>query len=86
MIDDQSEKKLIAILNKVIKKTKITSDTLQLNLSEHGMDSVMFIQIIVAIEEAFSCEIPDTKLLIPEMNTPQKILDVLKTVLEEGGT
>ena len=42
------------------------------NLTDLGMDSFAFIQIIVAIEEEFECEIPDTKLLIMEMDTLKK--------------
>ena len=42
------------------------------------MDSITFIQIIVKLEETFDCEIPDSKLLISEMDTVQKIFDVLQ--------
>ena len=37
-----------------------------------GMDSISFIQIVVGLEEAFDCEIPDSKLLISEMDTVQR--------------
>lgn len=45
------------------------------------MDSITFIRIIVSIEEEFECEIPDVKLLITEMNTVNKILKVLTTIV-----
>ena len=44
------------------------------------MDSITFIKIIVAVEEKFECEIPDSKLLIGEMNTANKIFQVLKDI------
>lgn len=52
------------------------------NLSDLGMDSIMFIQMIVKLEEVFDCEIPDSKLLITEMNTIYKIFDVLHELYE----
>lgn len=58
----------------------ITNEDVDANLNDLGMDSVMFIQIIVALEEAFECEIPDEKLMIPEMNTVNKIFNVLSTL------
>ena len=46
------------------------------------MDSITFIQVVVALEEAFECEIPDEKLLITEMDTVQKMVDVLQPVYD----
>ena len=43
------------------------------NLEKLGMDSLAYIRIIVALEEAFMCEIPEEKLLVSEMNTVDKI-------------
>ena len=51
-------------------------------LSNMGMDSITFIQIIVRLEEVFDCEIPDSKLLISEMDTVQKMFDVLQQLYE----
>lgn len=56
----------------------ISSKQLDENLPNLGMDSISFIQIIVGLEEAFDCEIPDSKLLISEMDTVQKMFDVLQ--------
>ena len=49
------------------------------------MDSITFIQIVVALEEEFECEIPDEKLLITEMDTVQKMLDVLQSIYDNQG-
>ena len=53
------------------------------NLTEIGMDSITFIKIIVGLEEAFECEIPDSKLLITEMNTVQKMIDILQILYDD---
>ena len=64
-------------------KLEITTEQLEENLSDLGMDSITFIQIIVALEEKFECEIPDEKLLITEMDTVQKMIDVLQTLYDD---
>ena len=74
--------KVIEILNANTENAEITEDKFDENLSELGMDSITFIKIIVALEEEFECEIPDSKLLISEMNTMKKILDVLQNLYE----
>ena len=78
--------KVLEILNANIENAEITSDKLDANLTELGMESIAFIQIIVAMEEAFECEIPDSKLLITEMDTVEKIMAVLQTLYEESNT
>lgn len=78
--------KVIDILNVNIKNAEITSDKLDQSLIELGMESLTFIQIIVAIEEEFECEIPDSKLLITEMNTAEKIMNVLQALYDESNT
>lgn len=63
-------------------KLEITAEQLEENLPDLGMDSITFIQIIVALEEEFECEIPDEKLLITEMDTAQKMIDVLQALYD----
>lgn len=77
---------VIDILNVNIKNAEITSDKLDQSLIELGMESITFIQIIVAIEEEFECEIPDSKLLITEMDTAEKIMNVLQALYDESNT
>ena len=72
--------KVIEILNTSIENAEIIKDKLDEDLSELGMDSITFIQIIVALEEEFECEVPDSKLLLGEMNTVNKIVLVLKDI------
>ena len=64
-------------------KFEITAKQLEENLPDLGMDSITFIQIIVALEEKFECEIPDEKLLVTEMDTVQKMIDVLQALYDE---
>ena len=72
--------KVIEILNENIENAEVIEDKFDENLSELGMDSITFIKIIVAVEEQFECEIPDSKLVISEMNTANKIFKVLKDI------
>ena len=72
--------KIIEILNENIESVEISQNALNQDLCELGMDSITFIKIIVALEEKFECEVPDSKLVINEMNTANKILKVLKDI------
>ena len=47
------------------------------NLSSIGLDSISFIKVIIDLEEAFECEIPDSKSLMSEMDTVEKIYQIL---------
>lgn len=73
---------VLEIINKCIENDAIVQEQLNDNLSEFGVDSIKFIQIIVELEEAFECEIPDSKLLMSKMDTVQKIYDVLQELYE----
>ncbi len=69
--------KIIEILNKNIENANITVEQTNQDLREFDMDSILFIQTVVSLEEEFDCEIPDEKLLLLEMNTVNKIYEVL---------
>ena len=62
---------------------KISETQVNDNLLRLGVDSILFIKIVVGLEEAFECEIPDSKIIITEMNTVQKIINVLQAVYDE---
>ena len=72
--------KIVEILNTNIENAEITEEKFDENLSELGMDSLVFIKIIISLEEEFECEIPDSKLLLREMDTVNKILGILKDI------
>ena len=46
-----------------------------------GIDSISFIQIVVALEDNFEIEIPDEKLMLEEMGTFNKITMVVASAL-----
>ena len=72
-------------VNENINDMVLSYDCLQDNLTELGMSSMQFVRIIVALEEEFDCEIPDEKLLITEMDTVQKMVDVLQSIYDNQG-
>lgn len=74
---------MLEIVNSV-QDVKVTMDQCDDDLLELGLDSIKFIQIIVSLEEAFECEIPDEKLLLTEMNSVNKMLKVLKLAVSES--
>ena len=74
---------VLTILNSM-DNIKITDEQLEDDLTDCGMDSITFIHTIVALEEEFECEIPDSKLMLSEMNTVKKILDVLQALYDES--
>lgn len=73
--------KILEIINANIESADIQIEQADEDLSLIGMDSITFIKIVVALEETFEIEIPDEKLLITEMGTINKMIDVVSTVL-----
>ncbi len=74
--------KILKIVNDNIENSEVSSDKFDDELSALGMNSISFIQIIVLIEETFNIEVPDEKLLITEMGTINKMLEVIVTLIE----
>lgn len=72
---------ILCVINS-LDNIEISIEQLEDSLTNLGVDSISFIQIIVGLEEAFDCEIPDTKLLISEMDTVRKMFDVLQNLYE----
>ena len=75
----KTRERLLQIINENI-ETQITMEQSDKDLTEVGVDSIAFIRIIVAIEETFECEIPDSKLMISEMNTMGKMWEVIEAI------
>ncbi len=78
-----TREEILEIVNSV-QDMEVTVDQCDDDLLELGLDSIKFIQIIVSLEEAFECEIPDEKLLLTEMNSVNKMLEVLQLAVSEG--
>ena len=71
---------ILVILNQSIKGNEITVEQINEDLADYGLDSISFITIIIKLEKMFDCEIPDSKLLLSEMNTVQKIINILNSL------
>ena len=78
-----AKERILEIVNSV-QDMEVTVDQCDNDLLELGLDSIKFIQIIVWLEEAFECEIPDEKLLLTEMNSVNKMLEVLQLAVSES--
>ena len=78
-----TKEEILEIVNSV-QDMEVTVDQCDDDLLELGLDSIKFIQIIVSLEETFECEIPDEKLLLTEMNSVNKMLEVLKLAVSES--
>ena len=74
--------KVLKVLNTNLENTEITFEQTEDDLSALGMDSIAFIRVVVALEEAFDIEIPDEKLLLTEMNTISKMTEVISAVFD----
>ena len=72
--------KIIEIININIENAEISIEQSEDDLLTLGMDSITFIRIIVSLEEEFECEVPDSKLLLTEMNTVNKMYEVLTSI------
>lgn len=73
--------KIMEIISSIIEQENIAIEQANEDLVMLGMDSIKFISIVVAIEETFQIEVPDEKLLITEMGTLNKMIDVVLTAL-----
>ena len=74
---------ILNIINQVLETSEITERDINEDLSILGISSIMFISIVIAIEEKYSIEIPDEYLLFTEIGTVNKILDIVTSVMEE---
>ena len=74
---------ILDIINSILKTSKITEEDINEELSVLGVSSIMFISIVIAIEEKYNIEIPDEYLLNTEIGTVNKILAIVTTVIEE---
>ena len=75
-MEEIRKKRILKVLHKHIDFSEDEIDFDE-DLVGLGMDSMAFVKIVVSLEDEFQCEVPDEKLLIPEMNTINKILNVL---------
>lgn len=65
--------KIIKMYNEIVGSDVICGECLDYNLEDYGLDSLMFIHLILALESEFSIQVPDELLIIGEFNTINKI-------------
>lgn len=75
-------KKIVDIISMCLDE-KIINIQKSDSLIKYGLDSVSFIQLIILIEEEFNIVVPDEYLLIEQMDTIEKIEQILEKILEE---
>lgn len=80
-MDENIIKKVVQIVSANIQSISEDFQDLDTELSQFGMDSIVFIRIVVALEDAFGMEVPDKKLLMTEMGTIQKMAEVVCAAL-----
>lgn len=66
-----------------IGKDCITSELYDKSLTEQGMDSLMFVRMVVEVEEYFCIEIPDELLLRSELDTIQRFAEIVQELKME---
>lgn len=79
-----TKEKILEIINDVVQSEPINSEQYDEDLSKFGMDSIRFIQIIISLEDVFECEVPDVNLILTQMNTINKIYDVLISIKSDN--
>lgn len=81
--------KVLEIINRVIadedseRSIKIENDQLDISFNSLGIDSLTYIHIIVEIEEYFNVSIPDDMLALNQLNTVNKMIELLKNNKKE---
>ncbi len=72
---------VLSVINK-IEGVDILESQANTAFDELDIDSLLFVVMIAEIEESFQCEIPDSRLIYSQMNTVEKITNVLRDILE----
>ena len=75
---------IISIIIKNIDIDNFSLEQADENLSEIGMDSIKFIQIVVALEDEFNIEIPDEYLITANMGTLRKMVEVVSVEINKN--
>lgn len=69
---------LAEILGKILSDLGLSIPPSQdTNFLEVGMDSILFLQFVMSIEDTFNCEIPDSQLEFETFNTINKVISYL---------
>lgn len=77
--------KILEAVNGCLKGTRITLEQSDEKLDKAGLDSIAFIRLVVTLEDEFNCRIPDEKLQMGEMDTLNKISQILSELTDANG-
>lgn len=76
--------KIIEIINEVIPfHDKITDNSADMDLRNFGMTSLMFVEIIIKIEEEFEIEFPIDKISYKYADTINKIYKIVESEINQ---
>lgn len=81
MSETEIRDRVIEIINSVLENLNITPEQCDVELLQLGMQSISFISIVVALEEAFEIEVPDECLLVSNMGTANKMIKVVSKAI-----
>lgn len=73
---------IAGIIESYLDDLELNENLYETNLAEVGMNSIVFIQTIVEMEDRFQIEIPDEYLLFSEMDTVHKMVSVVMSLTE----
>lgn len=78
--DKKMEKKIREFISELIKLERNAVDSIDLDadLIEFGLDSLNSIELIVRLEDEFDIEIDDNDLIIDNINTLNKLINIVQ--------
>lgn len=73
------ENEIREIVLGVMNNPELNSATIEDDLQNFGMNSILFIKIVVEIENRFNIEFPDEKLLITQAGTIKELCEIIES-------
>ena len=69
---------VVDIVRTCVGNKEITICQVDEDLDKLGVDSLMFMQIIISLENKYECEVPENKLTLYKLDTIRKLYEVIK--------
>jgi len=80
------KEEILKILGSCISDINEISKNHDEDISHYGMDSLMFVRIVVILENVFETEIPDEYLTITKMNSVNKMSRVILMSIKQSNS
>ena len=80
---EKIRKIVCAIVGKYVMLNLDDDNLYEQSLTNNGMESISFVHIIIELEEQFEIEIPDELLIRSELDTIQRISEVVFSIIKE---